>query len=407
MILNDNQANILCYFAFATYTIKNPKDYDFPKNLKFVFKQEDIYLLESLIKSKVKKNLFYYDDEGSAYYVYNQDIENVVSILINNLDEYLNHRDENIFYIYVDDIVRFSDVLYRLWKESSSYSILKYVWLRMSPNEFDNIYKFLERQILFRKNEDFVNSEVTYIDDCGDFKVYYSYYKKNYICEFMDYKVYYEVHGAGSLYETDKAIEIFLENESDGKLILPKIYFEVLGNENKKTCHIYAIQTSKKASSNEKIENSLIDIKRKLRNKYVNYKFILALKFFIEILRKNNIYDIKVPLLQIFNYDFHVSWGENLKEDMSYWEDKIKEGTYNSDNDGWVVQIKEKYDKVADKQDVISKNKTERLIGTFMTLEEKFGGINILSEPFIQDENLIVKVLNSSPKKSLKRTKNI
>ena len=72
-----------------------------------------------------------------------------------------------------------------------------------------------------------------------------------------------------------------------------------------------------------------------------------------------------------------------------------------------LAPIKEKYDKVADKQDVISKNKTERLIGTFMTLEEKFGGINILSEPFIQDENLIVKVLNSSPKKSLKRTKNI
>lgn len=52
---------------------------------------------------------------------------------------------------------------------------------------------------------------------------------------------------------------------------------------------------------------------------------------------------------------------------------------------------------------IVSKNKTERLIETFMLVEERFRDIEILSEPFIQDENLIVKVLDMPKDKSLKK----
>lgn len=187
-------------------------------------------------------------------------------------------------------------------------------------------------------------------------------------------------------------------------MLLPEVYFQIIDTGSKKTCYIYAIQSSKdeRMNENEKIEESLIDIKRQLRNKYVNYKFVLALKFFIEILRENDIYDIKVPLLQLFNYDYHVSMSEEYKRLMSCYEKDVSEGRLTYDSDIYKYTKKE-FDKVADKQDIISKNKTERLIGTFIVLEEKFGGINILSEPFIEDENLIVKVLESPIKKSLKR----
>ena len=172
----------------------------------------------------------------------------------------------------------------------------------------------------------------------------------------------------------------------------------------KKTCYIYAIQDNSIArdrksffediKSAEVSNQLLMDTKKELRNKYVNYRFILALKFFVEILRENNICDVKVPLLQIFNYDSHVEDSKYYKQIMKNIEEDetFDKESYNYE---WNKKL---YDRYVDKEDLISKNKTERLVGTFMTLEEKFGDIEILSEPFIQDENLIVKVLE--PKKN-------
>lgn len=399
MEMIDSSMNILCYFIFESIAIKNCECDTFPKNLKFVFSLEDINFFDNLIKNKVKRNVLEIDNSHS-YYLYNHDIENVLSTLRKNLKEYLNNKDENTHYIYVDNIVRFADLLNKLTKSLNeeyednghdfNFSILSTIWLRMSPSEFDDIYKFLERQILFNENKCLAVPEI-YSED---------YFKKKYVCDLKKYKICYQINATEVWYETNKKISIFIENDTDRSLLLPEVYFQIIDTGSKKTCYIYAIQSSKdeRMNENEKIEESLIDIKRQLRNKYVNYKFVLALKFFIEILRENDIYDIKVPLLQLFNYDYHVSMSEEYKRLMSCYEKDVSEGRLTYDSDIYKYTKKE-FDKVADKQDIISKNKTERLIGTFIVLEEKFGGINILSEPFIEDENLIVKVLESPIKK--------
>jgi len=403
MKMTDNSINILCYFIFKSIAVRNRQYDTFPKNLKFVFNLEDINLFENLIKNKVKRNVLEIDDRHS-YYLYNQDIENVLFTLRKNLSEYLNNKDESTHYIYVDDTVKFADLLNRLSKSLNgeydengyefNFSILGAIWLRMSASEFDDIYKFLEHQILFNENKHLTVPKILSED----------YNKKTYVRDLKNYKICYKVKAAGTWYETNKKISIFIENDTERSLLLPEVYFQIIDNGSKKTCYIYAIQTSKDERLNENkiIEESLIDIKRQLRNKYVNYKFVLALKFFIEILRKNDIYDIKVPLLQLFSYDYHISMSEEYKRRMNYLENEVREGrlTYDSSNYEYIKKI---FDKVADKQDIISKNKTERLIGTFMVLEEKFDIINILSEPFIEDENLIVKVLESPINKSFKK----
>lgn len=344
-------------------------------------------------------------DDKHSYYLYKQDIETVLSILKNNLNEYLNNKEGNIHYVYIDDIVKFSTLLNKLTisldgkyddnGHEISFSILNGVWLRMSADEFNDVYKFLERQILFNENKCLELSKSPLED----------YYKKNYICNLKNFNVCYIIRGAGAWYETNKKISIFIENNEFEHVLLPEIYFETIRNGDKNICYVYSIQTSKhnKWNKNIKIEDSLVDIKKELRNKYVNYKFVLALKFFIEILKENGISDIRVPLLQIFNYDYHISMSEEYKLRMTYLENEVREGrlTYDSYN---YVYNKELFDKVVDKQDVISKNKTEKLIGTFIVLEEKFSDINILSEPFIQDENLIVKILQPSKTKSLKKS---
>ena len=88
-------------------------------------------------------------------------------------------------------------------------------------------------------------------------------------------------------------------------LLLPDIYFEIIEEDGRNVCYISAIQDRKhivKWFDEKSAEEDLSPIKRQLRNKYVNYRFVLALEIFIQVLRENGIYDIKVPLLQLFNY---------------------------------------------------------------------------------------------------------
>ena len=160
MNIDDEVMNILLAFVFTTSAIRKNEIDVFPRNLKFIFKEEDINLFEKLIKNKVKKNHFrYFGING--YHLYAEDIEKVLVNLKKYLNEYLNYRDDDIQYVYIDDIVKFATLLYELVSTlngKSNYcfgvhSVLSNVWLRMSANDFDNVYKFLERQILFAKNE--------------------------------------------------------------------------------------------------------------------------------------------------------------------------------------------------------------------------------------------------------------
>lgn len=404
MEINAEVMDILLAFVFTTSAIRKYEKGAVPRNLRFIFKDEDINLFEKLIRSRAKEARFVYSDK-EGYFLYDEDIKKVLSSLRRNLNEYLNRKDDNIQYIYIDDTVRFATLLYELanvLNDKSDYffrihSVLSNVWIRMSASEFDNVYKFLERQILFAKH--------TFETE-----------KQEYFCSFKGFDVHYRVSYQHTYNETNNNLSFRMYSEKYGVrdedgcyrnqycLGLPDVHFQVLSEGDKKTCYIYAIQDDSMArecewyfSDRKKAEeNSLLlkNVKKELRNKYVNYRFILALKFFVEMLRENNIYDIKVPLLQIFNYDYHVEDSKYYKQIM----ERIEEDeTIDKSGDTYEWQ-KKLYDRYVDKEDLISKNKTERLVGTFMVLEEKFRDIEILSEPFIQDENLIVKILQ--PKKS-------
>lgn len=402
MSLKDEETNMLCYFVFIGIAVKNCEKDTFPKNLKFVFSLEDINLLEKLIKSKVKNNVFEFDPPH-GYYIYNNDIEETVSILKNNLDEYLNDKDENIHYIYIDDISRFNTLLNRLHDslseefEEYKHSILNDIWIRMSPNDLDDIYKFLDKQILFIESKFFTVPNILSNE----------YNKESYICDIGDYKVMYNICDSGVWCETNRKVSITMKNKyfKNRVLFLPDIYFETIVEDGRNVCYIYAIQNHKHVSKcfdKKSAKEDLLVVKKQLKNKSINYKFILTLEFFIQILKENGIYDIKVPLLQLFNYDYHISMSEEFKKRMVYFEEKVRKGKIPPD-DTIYEQIKEVYDNVVDKEDIISKNKTEKLVETFMLVEEKFQDIEILSEPFIEDENLLVKVLDISKDKSLKR----
>ena len=382
-ITNIKKIDILCYFVFSGGLVENERNNAYPNSVKFVFSKEDIDYLDFLVRNK--KSEFY------PFYLPNESIDNVINILNNNLYEYNNKRDDQIYYIYVDDIIKFTDLLYELYisvkKEveddsTYTYKYLDAVWLRMSPNDYSDIFKFLRKQIEFSKSNYFKPNNCFSID----------YYKPKYLCDFLDYEVKYNIITTSPWYETNRKIEFFIERNEENKLYLPDVYFSVIDEDNKKVCYLYAIQNPKGNIYNDEIvENSLTNIKRVYRNKYVNYKFLLSLKYFIKLMEENGIYDIKVPLLQLFNYDYHISMSEEYKRNLDSLNKKIEEGKI-SEYAQVYIQVKAVYDKVADKEDIISKNKTERLVHTFYVLNEIYNNIDILNDPFIEDENLIVKI---------------
>ena len=403
MKMKNKNVDLLLYFIFISVAIKNRDYFEFPKNLKFVFSLEDINLIEYLIKRKVKNNILEINNK-KGYFIYNDDIEYVLSVLKRNRDEYLYNKDDNTYYIYIDDIVRFNDLLNELndslkdeFGDNYIFSILNGIWIRMSAGDFDNVYKFLERQISFNESKYF--HVPRYFEK--------EYNEEIYLCDLNNYHVCYRFDSAGAFCESNRKVSIFIQDDVENdsfikiRFPLPQIYFEIINEDGKKICYIYAIQATKYTiwPSDRKIADSLIDIKKQIR---YNYEYILALEFFIKILRENGIYNIKVPLLQLFDYDYHISRSNVYKQKMAILEKAISEGRLTSDDSGY-EQTKEVYDKVVDKQDIISKNKTERLIDFFRIVESRFQDIEILSEPFIQDENLIVKILDSPKGKKLKR----
>lgn len=366
--VNDNSIEPLCFFAFSSAVFNTDEYSEFPNTLKFVFNNDDINLLEYLAKNKLSKNY--------PYYLYDIDINNTIIVLKNNLNEYLNNKKDNNYYIYIDDINRFSNLLYKLCESASKeyiysqkYSLLNAVWLRMSPNDYDNVYKFLEHQI------DFCNSEYFTISD--NVKNYFDCF------DLSSFQISYEINSNNPWFETNRKMTIYLDNDNHNYIVLPELHFSVIEDNDKKICYLYGIQNPKNLINDSDMNDDLKDIKKKLRNKYVNYKFILSLHIFIDIMKENGIYDIKVPLLQLFNYDYHISMSNSYKRRMSL-----------ANIDSCMYEcLKCESEKVVDKEDIISKNKTERLIETFMMIEDIYSDVEILNEPFIEDENLNIKIL--------------
>ena len=71
-------------------------------------------------------------------------------------------------------------------------------------------------------------------------------------------------------------------------------------------------------------------------------------------------------------------------------------------NDETIKYLHEKqiYHNFVDKQYVISKNKTERLVETFLALNDKYSISDFLNDPMIEDDNLNMKI---NPRKHIRQ----
>ena len=194
-------------------------------------------------------------------------------------------------------------------------------------------------------------------------------------------------------------------NEKE-KYSFPVVHYAIEYTEDKPVCYVYGIQNLDNQRKDDSVKEILKKYKKNLRNGKVSPEFVLTLKLFVDIIESYGVTDIRVPLLQVFNYPYHEYLSKTIEKDYANYTTSEKEyydELINNDNDS--VELleymftKNSYDRFVDKEDIISKNKTERLLDTFIMMEEKYHNIEFLNEPFIEGDTLIIKINKENNKR--------
>ena len=371
--LSEHYKNVLRYFIRRIVPRFDAYGYNV-SYIKLVFKKEDI--------EKIKEIILEEESINEGYYVLNK-----------NLEEYTERRDENTNYIVISDYIKFTELIYCMYEfltdnekhyQTTIDTYFLTIWLRMGVNDLSNVEAFLKKQYYFLLNDYYMN------------KGYEFRGKKN------GYDLCYETRPNASYFESNKHLTFYLNDEKHNKKYrFPSIHYAIINEDGEMKCYFYGIQNLEDKPSKD-LKNMLRDELKDLRNGTITPIFILTLKYFIDLLKDIGITKIEMPLIQVFNYDLHDELDRTCTrsyEDYSEEEKKEYEklDELNTDKMNF-IHTKKMYHKFHGKADEISKNKTERLIDTILLMQEHFNNIEILNEPFLQGDSLIIKILDKKNK---------
>ena len=336
--------------------------------IRFLFTKEDIDRLDKIAVS---------DDNKDKIMAFNS---------INLLNEINKKPSDTV--IRINDFDEFFDTMTLIFNECEKKHIagndfVRSIWLRMGVLDINNVEMFLKKQLEFLKN-----------DEC----LYYDYFNNDNI----------SISCVGStnpeFFETNSYARFIVEDSDNQKYRFPVVHYGISREKENPICYIYGIQNSRtKNINNEKINEFLRGVKKNLRNKYVSKDFVLALGMFLDMIYEKGIDELRVPIYQVFNYDYHENLSKILDLIYNGYEDVEKEQLEEEYNKGIeddkvsdYIHNKMMYDRFNGKEEIISYNKTERFINTFLVLNDVFDNIEIYNEPFIQGDELIIKIKKST-----------
>ena len=353
---------------FVLGTIKELIAENETPRINFVFKNEAYELFYEVMKHPHKIKNFWTPN------IKKEDIEKLKNM---NNGDYLTIyvKDHIKFFQYLTDITNTLNQLYLKYKTERSargllIQIMRRIWLRMGVNDVNNVESFLHRELEFIKNnlfDDYINE--TEIERFNGHNVT----SKNNLNRTWD--------------ESNKSISFKIYTE-DGYHSLPKILYDVIAD----TCYIYAIQ-------NDFEPQKLPDIEKLIYKLYKGKgqpNKVYALKLFVKMLKEKGINNIKVPTLQVLSYRYHELLSKQEQERfLLKWNDVDLEKLQYSDTYSFKEYTTEKiwYDHVVDKEDLISKNKTENLINLVYRIISEDDEL-ILTNDIDVDDTLNIKVKN-------------
>lgn len=317
-----------------------------------------------------------------------------------------NQQDQNCQTIYVREPVRFFELLTEFINSyvdyKSKYHIpmsgravllhhFKCILLRMGVQDFLKPEEFLQKQIDFLKA------------DVWDDYIVRDWFLKSArsVGEYGDIKILASKNEVPPYCETSEKMGFVLYDENGKKddiHSLPCVYYGIREENGEMVGYIYAIQNPRDKVENKKIARKLYKLNKDVVNSNVHPGQVLVLKTFIEMLENLGITKIKVPLMQILSYGYHELLAKEALETLKKWTPEVLETLQK--NPTWRNRRRlEEYEwdklwatHVIDKKDFIEKAKTEGLYNIFYRVAEQFGSIEILNDPFIEDEYLNIRI---------------
>lgn len=344
-------------------------EYETP-NVNFQFGQDGLALFKGIVDNPFGK-------EGS--WTPNAKEEDITFLL--------THNEESAPTIFIDDSLAFfqnlTDIVneyielyYQYYEKKSARAlalqILRRIWLRMGIEDISNVNEFLNKQLEFIRNRTFDTHTTEKIGLLEEYEVSMK-VDVNPTWDETTRSMTFTIYGDHSEYE------------------LPRILFDI---DNHQTCYIYGVQSTKR-QKDKTIERKLYAINKNIENPNVYPSKVYALLYFIQQLKKKGITKVKIPSMQVLSYRYHELLSKQAKQDLEQMQkrlaehpkDKIVQWKYN--------QAKQWYDRVHNKQDVISYLKTEELMNLIYRILEHDTSIQILNDINIQGDYLDIRIKQS------------
>lgn len=256
---------------------------------------------------------------------------------------------------------------------------LEQIWLRATPDDFNNPEEFLRKQAMMISDTTFekYDNEV----EVGP-------------VDFFDGNILCIKNGIAGIWdENSRQIEIKIYNKekktSNGEVLkaspyeLPVIRYGIYEKDGKKICMINSIQDKRYGFDRSKFEKKLERKKYKVNQdvleedtEKVEPKNLMALSIFMNMLAREGITDIEVPSMYVLDYEYHVRRNPQiLKQFQENWSSERRKKSLS------YPIAKYHFDRTYQKEDVISEIKTERLLLTFRRLLQHYPNGTLVSYP--------------------------
>lgn len=361
-------------------------------NIGFEFKEnEAVEFIEKILNDFVKQNdCFHKESKKIIDNIKQKEYkDNIPVMIINNYKEFFDLLRQ----IYEKDI----ELFFRRTNSSGFYvyekdNLFKEIWLRMTPEDFNNPEDFLRKQALMIKDETFNKFDnETYLGKL-------SFLDNNIICAKNGIaRTWDENFREFQFIIYDK--EWYHNNELFNRphYTLPVIRYGIYEKDGKKICSIGSIQNKNYEKDEEKGLKRRINREKYKINKEINDgelltvepNSILALSLFINLLHQEGITDIEIPGMYVLDYEYHEKRNKIiLNEFKKEWGDEKRREKFPE----WYQQNLTYLDKNYGKQDLISEIKTERFIRIFQRILYHFPKGKINSYPGEVDNLLHINI---------------
>lgn len=349
-------------------------------NFKFEFREKEaIEYIEKILKEYSTKYDFYKDKAKKILQELSKKTvgDSQIPVMIVN--------DYKLFFELLRQLYEKQIKLYFSRTKMSGFpryeknNFFEQIWLRATPDDFNNPEKFLKKQVDMVCDNTFQKyDEETYLGKI----------------EFLDNNILCVKNGIARTWdESSREIQFIIYNKDYYKdktalyrpnYKFPVIRYGIFERDGKKICSINSVQN--KSDSYDKNElDKKIDRKKYKANEGVQEediskvepKNVIALSMFVNLLHKEGITEIEIPGLYVLDYEYHMKRNEKLLEDLKKdWpQERILEQPERYKKEKYYV------DKNYGKEDVISEIKTERLFFTFRRLLQHYPKGHIKSYP--------------------------